>query len=89
METGNEYSRIWETRMNWIDVNDNLPKGVWNKNYQHLSEEVLVANSCSISIAVFDRNNGLWYVGEPIQQNWIDKVTHWMPLPRNPHDRDE
>ena len=70
--------------MNWIDVNDKLPEGEWNENHPHLSEEVLITNNCSVNIGFFNRNNGLWYIDQPADQNWIDKITHWMPLPQNP-----
>lgn len=71
----------------WIDVEDKLPEGEWNINHPHLSEEVLIVNSCSIDIGYFNRENGLWYVDEPAKENWIDKITHWMPLPISPHQK--
>ena len=69
----------------WISVGDRYPCGVWNKNYQHLSEKVLVANTCCVDIACFDRNYEVWYCDDPNDKQWIDKITHWMPLPSNPH----
>jgi len=69
----------------WIKVQDKLPEGFWSKNHQHLSEEVLVANSAGIDIAHYNRDDGCWYVGQPVDKVWIDKITHWMPLPPNPH----
>jgi len=72
--------------MKWIKVQDDLPKGEWSKNHPHLSEEVLVANSCAIDIAYYNRTDKIWYVGEPAKAEWIDKITHWMPLPPNPHE---
>ena len=71
--------------MKWISVKDRLPNGQWNENHKHLSEEVLIANSCSISLGFYNREYGKWYVNEPIDWEWIDKVTYWMPLPKNPH----
>jgi len=69
----------------WVSVHDRLPMGQWNINHSWLSEEVLIANSCSINIGFYNRRDGTWYVGEPIKKEWIDKITHWMPLPFNPH----
>jgi hypothetical protein len=45
----------------------------------------LIVNSCSISIGYYNRHDRTWYVGEPAKEEWIDKITHWMPLPVNPH----
>ncbi len=39
----------------WIDVGDNLPSGQWNVNHAWLSEEVLIANSCSVNIGFYNR----------------------------------
>jgi len=71
----------------WISVNNRLPSGRWSPHHPYLSEEVLVANSCAVDIAFYDRRDGIWYVDEPIKKEWIDKITHWMPLPANPHGR--
>lgn len=71
--------------MKWISVKDKLPEGKWGTNYPHLSEEILIANSCSINIGYYNRNKGGWYVSCPADEEWIDKITHWMPLPENPH----
>ena len=71
--------------MKWISVKDRLPKGNWGFNNYSLSEDVLVANSCAIEIACYDRDRQTWLVGEPANGKWIDKITHWMPLPKNPH----
>lgn len=71
--------------MEWIKVEDDLPSGWWSPLHKNLSEEVLVANSCSICVAYYNRINGNWYTGEPISGEWIDSITHWMPLPKNPH----
>jgi len=73
----------------WISVRDGLPSGQWNVNHGYWSEEVLIANSCSISIGYYDRNNQAWYVAEGtfgVHKERIDKITHWMPLPINPHE---
>ena len=75
--------------MKWISVKDKLPQGYLCCSYhEHLSEQVLVCNSCAIEIACYNRSNGIWYVGEPLDNEWIDKITHWMPLPINPHKGD-
>lgn len=71
----------------WIRIRDRLPVGYWNINRPWLSKEVLIANSCSINIGFYNRNNGMWYVDEPAKKEWIDKITHWMPLPVNPHQK--
>ena len=73
----------------WIPVSDRLPTGEWSPRHTWLSEEVLIANSCSISIGFYNRGNGYWYVDEPYKLEWIDKITHWMPLPVNPHNPKE
>ena len=70
----------------WISVKDKLPKGMWTKFYPYLSEEVLVANSCAIAIAYYDRTDGIWYTGVPLNKEWIDKITYWKPLPENPNE---
>jgi len=72
--------------MEWISVTDKLPWGRWNVNHPWLSEEVLIANSCSINIGFYNRKDGTWYVDGPAKHKWIDKITHWMPLPKNPND---
>ena len=73
--------------MKWISVKDRLPEGNWGYGYHtYLSEEVLIANSCSVNIGFYDRRDGVWYVDEPAKKNWIDKITHWMSLPDNPHN---
>ena len=69
-----------------ISVNKAMPQGTWNCNHPHLSEEVLIANSCAIEVGYYNRERGQWQVGAPIDGEWIDKITHWMPLPQNPHD---
>ena len=79
--------------MKWISVKDDLPHGHWalKSNHLHLSEEVLIANSCCITaveIACYNRSSSRWYVGDPIDGEYIDKITHWMPLPINPHKGD-
>ncbi len=72
--------------MEWIKATNKKPSGKWSPNHSHLSEEVLIANSCSINIGFYNRNDGTWYVGNPCDENWIDKITHWMPLPTSPHE---
>lgn len=72
-------------RMEWISVKDRLPTGMWSKQHQYLSEEVLIANSCSISVGFYNRTDETWYIDEPAKWHWVDKITHWMPLPKNPH----
>ena len=69
----------------WIEVSEKLPGGHWSPNHPHLSEEVLIANSCSVNIGFYNRNDGTWYVDAPAKKVWIDKITHWMTLPTNPH----
>ena len=69
----------------WVSVNDRMPTGFWSQNHKHLSECVLVANSCAVEIAFYNRENSTWYCGQPVDMEWIDKITHWMPLPDNPH----
>lgn len=51
--------------------------------------EVLIANSCSVNIGFYNRENECWYGDVPAKENRIDKITHWMPLPVNPHDTGE
>ena len=68
----------------WISVKDRLPQDDWSPRHENLTEEVLIANTCSISIGFYDRSDGIWYVDEPAEKEWIDKITHWMPLPAPP-----
>jgi len=88
MKEGNTAPQIGEFMENWIGVCDRLPQGQWSINHSHWSEEVLIANSCSISIGYYDRDNCRWYVSEGTfgkNKIHIDKITHWMPLPHNPY----
>lgn len=73
----------------WVSVKDRLPSGQWNTNHPWLSEEVLIANSCSINVGFYNRSNGVWYVDEPAKLEWVDKITHWVSLPVNPHNSGE
>ena len=70
----------------WINVKNELPTGQWSPVHPWLSEEVLIANSCSINIGFYNRRDATWYVDIPAKEEWIDDITHWMPLPQNPHD---
>jgi len=70
----------------WISVKDKLPAGQWNVNHPWLSREVLIANSCSIEVGYYNRRDETWYIGTPKAAEWIDDITHWMPLPANPHE---
>ena len=70
----------------WINVHDRLPKGHWNVNHPHLSPDVLIANICAVEIGFYNRFTERWYIGIPADNNRIDKITHWMPLPKNPND---
>ena len=72
--------------MGWISVKDKLPQGQWAVTLPQCSEEVLIANSCAVDIGFYNRDNGRWYAGCPAEDDGIDKITHWMPLPQNPHD---
>ena len=74
--------------MKWISVKDRLPEGEWATTCSYLSESVLIANSCSVSIGFYNRENSIWYTDGPAEEEWIDKITHWMPLPKNPHEGD-
>lgn len=73
----------------WIKVADDLPSGWWSPLYKHLSEDVLVANSTGMAIAHYNNLSDTWFIGEPGEgeEEWIDKVTHWMPLPENPNHK--
>jgi hypothetical protein len=79
------YWSLIKERMEWISVKDRLPTGRWARCHSYLSEEVLIANSCSINIGYYNREKCIWYVNEPSKAEWVDKITHWMPLPKNPH----
>lgn len=70
----------------WISVKDKMPTGSWSRTLSKYSEEVLVANSCAVTIAHYNRKRGWWQTDNPRDETWIDKITHWMPLPKNPHD---
>lgn len=73
--------------MKWISVKDRLPTGQWESDVNtDFSEEVLIVNSCAILIGVYNKSDGIWYTNEPADCEWVDKVTHWMPLPKNPHE---
>jgi len=72
--------------MEWISTKHIKPSGFWSPNHKYLSEEVLICNSCSINIGFWDRESRRWYVDAPARKETIDKITHWMPLPKSPHD---
>lgn len=69
----------------WISVKDRMPTGQWGKLQPHLSEEVLVANPLAVVIAHYNREKGWWQTDEPCDEQWIERITHWMPLPKNPN----
>lgn len=71
----------------WISVKDRLPTDKWHKTLCDYSKEKIVANSCAVSTAFYSHLDGAWYCGCPAdsEKEWIDKVTHWMDLPSNPH----
>ena len=46
--------------MKWISVKDRLPEGEWAVTCSHLSESVLIANSCSVNIGFYNRENGIY-----------------------------
>lgn len=71
--------------MKWISVKDRLPEGNWGRKFPTCSEEVLVANSCSVSIGFYSKEGKGWFIGLPSESVRIDKITHWMSLPKNPH----
>ena len=52
-------------RTEWISVKDRLPTGEWSITCSYLSESVLIANNCSISIGFYNKENGIWYTDEP------------------------
>jgi len=89
VETVRDIAKQEVAREIWISVTDRLPMGQWSVNHPYWSEEVLIANSCSINIGYYDRDNEGWYVAEGtfgVNKERIDKITHWMPLPINPHE---
>ena len=61
----------------WINIKDELPK---NDDY------VLAADSCAIEIAYYNRYDDIWYADEFVNSEWIDKITHWQPLPKPPKE---
>lgn len=71
----------------WILVSERLPEGQWSPNHPHLSEEVLIVNSAATCVGFYNRQDETWYIGEPAKKEWIDKITHWLPLPTSPHDQ--
>lgn len=80
-----DIKKVRVINMKWVDAIENKPLGFWSPNHHHLSEEVLIANTAGVVIGCYDRNTGIWYVGNPTERNWIDKITHWMYLPKSPH----
>ena len=73
--------------MKWISVKDRLPEGRRTITCLHLSESVLMANNCNIYIGYYNKEDGFWHTGVLTEEEgWIDKITHWMPLPENPHN---
>jgi|LakMenEpi03Aug12_release.lakeMendotaPanAssembly.Ray.scaffolds.fasta_scaffold3615371_1 hypothetical protein len=72
--------------MEWIDINKKLPQGTWTKHewQKHLSEDVLFCNDLAIFVGRWNREKDWWETDEPAKGNWVDGVTHWMPLPKLP-----
>ncbi|WP_426576725.1 DUF551 domain-containing protein [Xenorhabdus stockiae] len=65
--------------MEWISVNDRLPKTV------RQFERFIISTDKGIGIGVYDSLNGFSHIivnGETQYSNYI--VTHWMPLPEPP-----
>jgi hypothetical protein len=63
---------------NWVSVNDRLPEikySTWSK------EDLLVLTLYSYEVG--RTKNGLWV---DMNNNSIDGVTHWMPLPEPPNE---
>ncbi len=74
-------------KTDWIEVKDSMPTGNFSKNTTKYSEEVVVANSCAVEMGHYNRELHQWQTGEPREDKWIDKITHWMPKPKNPHEK--
>lgn len=57
---------------NWIDVEDKLPEaGQWHLAY----------SDGQIEILFFDSEHPIQWLQHG---DWLEKVTHWMPLPSPP-----
>ena len=71
--------------MEWIDQKIK-PTGTWTKHewQKHLSEDVLFCNDLAIFVGRWNREKWRWETDEPAKGNWVDDVTHWMPLPKMP-----
>ncbi len=78
------YSQLIFKTMKWISVKEELPKGIWHKLHEHLSEDVLFCNDLAIFVGRWNRDKWWWETDEPAEGNWVDDVTHWMPLPPMP-----
>lgn len=72
--------------MEWISVKDGFPADNWAKPLADYSGMQLVYNSTGvISMAFYNRIDERWYTDCPAEcVEWIDKTTHWMPLPEPP-----
>ena len=66
--------------MEWISVNDRLPK-----NFEWVIAYIIsspVLSEEDVNIAMFDK--GKWFTPEEFRSNLECKVSHWMPLPKPP-----
>jgi hypothetical protein len=66
--------------MNWIRVDERMPE---KHREMNISQDVLVCTSDEwVGVAFYDDQSGEWRVSET--SDYVDGVTHWMPLPAPP-----
>ena len=65
----------------WIRVEDRLPPGQWSINHPFLSKTVFIRNDVAAMSGFYNRANGTWYTRSPADLEWVDDITHWMPIP--------
>ena len=72
----------------WISVEDRLPDDSWASTLPDFSGMHSVANSAGVSMAYYSRKDNMWFTDCPAYKvDWIDKITHWQPLPNPPSDK--
>lgn len=69
----------------WIKVSERLPLEL-DSVTPYKTEQVIVSDGTFVDFAIFETGNGCGvpWRGFSKHSTWIEKITHWMPLPAPP-----